>query len=88
MKRIVGFIMGIILTIGVMVFSLSACGFNKQIFDLNYEYDAAIVNMFDGTSKEVVIKKWKDYEGEQLQFVDSEGNTWLVSSVNCHLINY
>ena len=39
MKRIVGFVMGIILTIGVMVFSLSACGFNKQIFDFTYEYD-------------------------------------------------
>ena len=37
MKRIVGFVMGIILTIGVMVFSLSACGFNKQIFDFTYE---------------------------------------------------
>lgn len=29
MKRIVGFVMGVILTIGVMVFSFSACSFNK-----------------------------------------------------------
>ena len=72
----------------IMLITFTGCGFNKQILDLNYEYDAAIVNMFDGTSKEIIIKKWKDYEGEQLQFVDSEGNTWLVSSVNCHLINY
>ena len=87
MKRIVGFIMGIILTIGVMVFSLSTCGFNKQMFDFTYEYDTAIINMFDGTVKEVKIKSWTDYEGEQLQITDTEGKTWLVSSINCHLIN-
>lgn len=87
MKRIVGFVMGVILTLSVMVFSLSVCGFNKQIFDFNYEYDTAIINMFDGTVKEVKIKSWTDYEGEQLQITDTEGKTWLVSSINCHLIN-
>lgn len=87
MKRIVGFIIGIILIICTMVFSLSACGFNKQIFDFNYEYNTAIINMFDGTVKKVKIKSWKDYEGEQFQITDTEGKTWLVSSINCHLIN-
>lgn len=86
MKRIVGFIAGVILTISIMVFSFSACG-NKQIFDLNYEYNTAIINMFDGTVKEVKIKSWTDYEGEQLQITDENGETWLVSSINCHLIN-
>lgn len=84
MKRL----FAIILLCVIILVAFTGCGFNKQILDLNYEYDAAIVNMFDGTSKEVIIKKWKDYEGEQIQFVDSEGNTWLVSSINCHLINY
>ena len=87
MKRIIGFIIGIILIICTMVFSLSACGFNKQIFDFNYEYNTAIINMFDGTVKKVKIKSWKDYEGEQFQITDTEGKTWLVSSINCHLIN-
>ena len=87
MKRIVRFIIGIILIICTMVFSLSACGFNKQIFDFNYEYNTAIINMFDGTVKKVKIKSWKDYEGEQFQITDTEGKTWLVSSINCHLIN-
>ena len=87
MKRIVRFIIGIILIICTMVFSLSAYGFNKQIFDFNYEYNTAIINMFDGTVKKVKIKSWKDYEGEQFQITDTEGKTWLVSSINCHLIN-
>ena len=56
MKRIIGFVIGIILIICTMVFSLSACGFNKQIFDFNYEYNTAIINMFDGTVKKVKIK--------------------------------
>ena len=87
MKRIIGFVIGIILIICTMVFSLSACGFNKQIFDFNYEYNTAIINMFDGTVKKVKIKSWKDYEGEQFQITDTESKTWLVSSINCHLIN-
>lgn len=87
MQKIFGIFIGIILTICVMVFSFSACGFNKQIFDFTYEYDTAIINMFDGTVKEVKIKSWTDYDGEQLQIKDEDGNTWLVSSINCHLIN-
>lgn len=88
MKKIIGFLTGIIITICVMIFAFSVCGgFNKQIFDFNYEYDTAIINMFDGTVKKVKIKSWTDYEGEQLQITDTEGKTWLVSSINCHLIN-
>ena len=72
MKRIIGFVMGIILTIGVMVFSLSACGFNKQIFDFTYEYNTAIINMFDGTVKAIVFqlemkqKYWNSLRGAEL----------------------
>lgn len=87
MKRIAGFIMGVILTISVMVFSFSACGSNKQTFYSTNGYDTAIINMFNGTVKEVKIKSWTTYSGERLQIIDTEGRTWLVSSVNCHLIS-
>lgn len=87
MKRTTGFIIGGIILIVIMIFSLSACGFNKQIIDFTYKYDTAIINMFDGTTKTVKVKSWTDYDGEQLQITDTEGKTWLVSSINCHLIN-
>ena len=59
-------------------------GCNKQIIDLDYTYTEAICNI-GGEYKTIKIKKWTDYEGEQLQLKDYEGNTYLVSSVNCTL---
>lgn len=83
MKKIIAIILSIILMLGLF----TGCGYNRQIVDLNYEYDTAIIDMFDGTTKTIKIKKWRDYEGEQIQITDENGDVWLVSSINCHLIN-
>lgn len=66
--------------------TLCGCG-NKDMFDTVYTYNKAIVKMPDDTSKEIQIKKWRDYEdGEQIQIEDMQGNIYLVNSVNCVLI--
>ena len=83
MKKIIAIILSIILMLGLF----TGCGYNRQIVDLNYEYDTTIIDMFDGTTKTIKIKKWRDYEGEQIQITDENGDVWLVSSINCHLIN-
>lgn len=67
----------------IPVLLLTGC--NKQVLDFKYTYDRAICNI-GGTYKEIKIKKWNDYEGEQLQIIDHENNTYLVSSFNCTLI--
>ena len=72
-----------IITIILMLIGLTGC--NKQIIDLEYSYDKAVCNI-GGETKEIKIKKWKDYDGEQLQIIDKEGNTYLVSSYSCALI--
>lgn len=69
----------------IMAFSLVACG-NMDMIDTNYTFDYAIVNMFDGTSKKLEIKQWSDYDGEQIQIITTDGEIWLVSSVNCHMV--
>lgn len=61
-----------------------SCG-NKEIFDTTYTYDRAICNI-GGEYKEIKIKKWTDYDGEQIQIWDKEGNYYLTSSINCTLI--
>lgn len=84
MKRVIAIILSIILMLGLF----SGCaGSNRQIVDFNYEYNTAVIDMFDGTTKTIKIKKWRDYEGEQIQITDENGDVWLVSSINCHLIN-
>lgn len=68
-----------------IVIILCMTGCNKQIFDFEYTYDKAIC-VIGGEKKEIAIKKWNDYDGEQLQIVDEDNNIYLVSSVNCSLI--
>lgn len=69
--------------IGITLF-LTGC--NQEIVDLNYSYNKAICNI-GGKYQEIEIKSWKDYEGEQIQIKDKKGTTYLVSSINCTLIN-
>lgn len=54
--------------------------FNKQIIDFDYGFQNALIN--NGTSNVVLpIKKWCDYDGEQLQFILNNGVTILSSSI-------
>lgn len=64
------------------------CGFNRSIFDTNYTFDTAVTKWPDGTMKEIKIKSWKDYEGEQIQIVSTDGNVYLLSMNNTVLIHH
>lgn len=70
----------LILSLGVIL--LTGC--NKQILDLDYEYNKVKCN-YDGDKFELNIDKWTDYDGEQLQ-VKSNGKTYLLSANKCYLI--
>ena len=70
----------LILSLGVIL--LTGC--NKQILDLDYEYNKVKCN-YDGDKFELNIDKWTDYDGEQLQ-VKSNGKTYLLSGNKCYLI--
>lgn len=73
------------LAIMAIMFTLTAC--NKQLIDTTYSFDKAIIKMPDDTVKEINIKSWTDYEdGEQLQIVATNGDVYLVSSINCILV--
>lgn len=65
----------------ILILSLTGC--NKQILDLDYEYDEAVCN-YDGDKFVLKIDKWNDYEGEQIQVI-SKGNTYLLSANKCYL---
>lgn len=76
----------IILILTIMfigVFILASC--NKQIIDTTYHYDKAIT--YIGNERiEIEIKKWKDYDGEQIQIVAEDGTVYLLSMNNTILI--
>ena len=82
MKKLKILLIGIMIICGMLI--LSGC--NRDIIDTNNTFDRAIIILNDGTRMEIEIKKWSDYEGEQLQIVGKDGKVYLVSSFNTILI--
>lgn len=69
----------LILAVLTIVALLSGC--NRQVIDLNYNFNYAIINTFDGTV-EGKVSSWRDFDdGDQLQ-VTIDGVTYLTSATN------
>lgn len=61
------------------------CG-NKQIIDITYTFNRAIIELPNGEIIEGKVDSWRDYEdGDQIQVV-IEGKTYLVHSSRIVLI--
>ncbi|MCI9234089.1 MAG: hypothetical protein HFH08_05825 [Bacilli bacterium] len=76
---------GFILIIVVSLCSGCTIG-NKEVVDVTYTFNKAICKI-GGEYQEIELKKWTDYEGEQVQIWDKKGKYYLLSSVNCTLIS-
>ena len=64
---------------------LSGC--NKQMVDLTYSYEYAIISLPNGEIVEGKVSSWTDFEdGDQIQ-VRIAGKTYLVHSSNIVLIS-
>ena len=84
MKKIIA-----ILLVAVVALSMAliTTGCNKQLVDLTYSYDYAIIGLPNGETVEGKVSSWTDYEdGDQLQ-VRIDGKTYLVHSSNVVLIS-
>lgn len=73
-----------LLIIPIIALLLCGCG-NRDMWDTNYTYHKAICEI-GGEYKEIKIKQWRDYDGEQIQIIGKDGNTYLVSMNDCTLI--
>ena len=68
-----------------LLLGLTAC--NKQMVDLTYSYERAILSLPNGEVIEGKVSSWTDFEdGDQIQ-VRIEGKTYLVHSSNIVLIS-
>lgn len=77
-------IAALIIALGLGAVILTGC--NKQVIDVTYNYNKAIIDLQNGEVIEVNVKSWSDYDGEQIQITAEDGTTYLVSSFNCTLI--
>ena len=69
----------------VLMLTFTAC--NKQMVDLTYSYERAILSLPNGEIVEGRVSSWTDFEdGDQIQ-VRIDGKTYLVHSSNIVLIS-
>lgn len=67
-----------------LVIMLTGC--NRQVIDLTYHYDRAIIQLPNGEIIDGEVESWSDYEdGDQLQ-IKIDGVTYLVHSQDVVLI--
>lgn len=72
-------------TIIFLVIFIFLTGCIRQIIDTKYNYKTAICR-YDGYSFNLKIKKWRDYEGEQIQISAKDGKTYLLSANKCYMV--
>ena len=83
MKKVIALLLAVILVLSALV--LSGC--NKQMVDLTYSYEYAIIGLPNGEVVEGKVSSWTDFDdGDQLQ-VKINGKTYLVHSSNVVLIS-
>ena len=76
----------IIVSILVLAALLTFTACNKQMVDLTYSYERAILSLPNGEVIEGKVSSWTDFEdGDQIQVV-IDGKTYLVHSSNIALI--
>lgn len=61
-------------------------GCNRQLIDTHYKFDYAYIKVGEEWQN-FKLKSWLDYEGEQIQLTLEDGETIIVSSINCILHN-
>jgi hypothetical protein len=77
------------LAVALIVLLVSCCftGCNKQIVDITYSYEYAILSLPNGEVVEGKVNSWTDYDdGDQIQ-VKIDGKSYLVHSEDIVLIS-
>jgi len=71
--------------LSTMLFTMVGC--NKSIFDTEYTFSKAIINLDNERTIEVEIAEWKDFDdGDQIQVKTTDGKVYLCHSSNCILV--
>ena len=84
MKRLIAILLVAAISLGLVLFT---AGCNKQVVDLTYSYEYAIIALPNGEVVEGKVSSWTDFEdGDQIQ-VKINGKTYLVHSSNVVLIS-
>ena len=86
-KKKIGTAVTVLLLLTLVTGAILLAGCNKQMVDLTYSYNRAILSLPNGQVIEGKVSSWTDFEdGDQIQ-VKIDGTTYLVHSSNIVLIS-
>lgn len=75
------------LIVSAIALAMSLSGCNKQIVDVTFSYERAIISLPNGEVVDGKVQSWTDYEdGDQIQ-VKIDGVTYLVHASQVALIS-
>lgn len=80
MKRLIAIVLLIL-----MIFAITSC--NKQIIDVTYSFERAVISLPNGEVIEGKVQSWNDYENSDQIQIKIDGKTYLVHSSNVVLIS-
>ena len=82
---IVSIVIIVVIIAGIAV-AYGCGGFNRQLADLNYKFDHAIIHFADG-DMEIEIKSWCDYDdSDMVQVTAVDGTVYYTHGANIILI--
>lgn len=73
-----------ILLVVIMAIILTGCsvGYNKQLVDLNYNFNYAVIFLPNGEKIEGKCQSWNDYDESDMLQVKIDGVVYLTHSSN------
>ena len=83
-KRLIAIFIVIVIIISVV--PVTAYGFNKSLFDFNYTFNYAYIDLPGGKVIEGKVQSWTDFEdGDQIQ-IKIGGVTYLTDTTRAVLV--
>ena len=83
---IIGGIVVVLLIVGAVIYWQTHIG-NRQLMDVNYHFDRAILKLPNGEIVEGKLNSWLDFDDSDVIQVKIDGTTYLTSYVNVCLID-
>lgn len=76
----------IVLILVLIIALISLCGCNKQMVDVTWKFDRAIVRLADDRVVEGKVQSWNEFESSDMIQVKIDGVSYLTHSSNVVLI--
>ena len=79
-------VVAVLLITGGVIYWQTHIG-NRQLMDVNYHFDSAMVKLPNGEVVEGKLNSWLDFDDSDVIQVKIDGKTYLTSYVNVCLID-